>query len=776
MVRPLLALALVCPAVAHAQAEAPGSAPPPPASAASPVSAPPLLSGLVMNDQGQPVAGARLFTDDARFEAYSLADGTFSFEQILPGELVLLVEDADHALVTQRVTLLPDTPLFLRFELRALKKAEKQAAKKAKASVVVTGRRERSLTRYVLEKEALRTVPGSFGDPLRAIQNLPGINRPPYVLGVLLVRGTGPGDSAVFVDGHEVPLLYHFLGGPSVLPPDIIDRIDYLPGNFSARYGRAIGGIVDVATKPGAADHWQGTGDIDLFDAGVYVTGPIAERTTLAVAARRSYIDGVLRGAAALTTDEAATVLPVYYDYQLRLDHKVSKDHRVSLVVFGSQDDLTVVGEPGGTGPDAGLGASIGFHRIKGEWDARLTPDAKLTVSPVVGVDRTTFTLDELNIDGTVLEYALRADLRLRLSDDYVLNTGADVLGRVATLSADLPVRTPAYRTYPGSGFGDREAESLSRDVALTAYATYVEGELNPFDGPFTLVPGLRFDGYRFFGEDRFSIDPRLNVRVAVHDQVTLKAGAGLFSQAPTEFRLDPEFGNPKLDLEWAEHYAVGFESRPEEALTFETTLFLARRHDLSVRADDEAESTNGGLTPARFLSKGRGRSYGLEMLLRHDLTASVYGWISYTLMRSEESSGPGSPYVAFPLDQTHNVNAVMSWKLPNRWEVGARLRFVSGNPDTPITGGVKSADSGGYAPVSGAENSQRQSLFHQFDVRAEKTWVFDAWDLSFYLDVQNIENAMNAEFTTWDYRFRESAPVPGLPILPTFGLRGVVR
>jgi hypothetical protein len=144
--------------------------------------------------------------------------------------------------------------------------------------------------------------------------------------------------------------------------------------------------------------------------------------------------------------------------------------------------------------------------------------------------------------------------------------------------------------------------------------------------------------------------------------------------------------------------------------------------------------------------------------------------------MRSEESSGPGSPYVAFPLDQTHNVNAVMSWKLPNRWEVGARLRFVSGNPDTPITGGVKSADSGGYAPVSGAENSQRQSLFHQFDVRAEKTWVFDAWDLSFYLDVQNIENAMNAEFTTWDYRFRESAPVPGLPILPTFGLRGVVR
>jgi len=58
-------------------------------------------------------------------------------------------------------------------------------------------------------------------------------------------------------------------------------------------------------------------------------------------------------------------------------------------------------------------------------------------------------------------------------------------------------------------------------------------------------------------------------------------------------------------------------------------------------------------------------------------------------------------------------------------------------------------------------------------DVRAEKLWTFESWRLSVYLDVQNIYNASNPEATLWDYRYRESAPLRGLPLLPTFGLKG---
>src|SRR5690606_11275830 len=83
---------------------------------------------------------------------------------------------------------------------------------------VVEGEREiLEVTRRTLQRRQLTTVPGTFGDPIRVVQNLPGLARSPFVTGFLLIRGSNPDDSGVFIDGHRVPLLFHFLGGPSIL-------------------------------------------------------------------------------------------------------------------------------------------------------------------------------------------------------------------------------------------------------------------------------------------------------------------------------------------------------------------------------------------------------------------------------------------------------------------------------------------------------------------------------------------------------------------------------
>jgi hypothetical protein len=63
--------------------------------------------------------------------------------------------------------------------------------------------------------------------------------------------------------------------------------------------------------------------------------------------------------------------------------------------------------------------------------------------------------------------------------------------------------------------------------------------------------------------------------------------------------------------------------------------------------------------------------------------------------------------------------------------------------------------------------------VFHQVDVRVERSWLFERWSLGLYLDIQNLFNAKNVEATEWDYRYRESAPVTGVPFLPTIGIRG---
>ena len=718
------------------------------------------------------VAGATVGVAKAGLETIADAAGHFTLDGVPAGTYSVVATSPDHRRASREVKLAAGEEVTLELSLEPLISSPYE--------VVIKGERETtSLTRRTLHHEQLRSVPGTFGDPIRVVQNLPGVARAPYILGVLLIRGSSPGDSAVMVDGHEVPLLFHFAGGPSMLPPEVLNRIDFFPGNFTVRYGRAIGGIVDVETRVPDPNAWHGSIDMDLFDTAVFVEGPINEQTSMSAGLRRSYIDAVIQGADTFTDEDIAVVLPVYYDYQARADHRFTKDHRLALLVFGSEDALTVVGTPGqNTSGDDSIDLRIGFHRLKADWRAKLGDSVEWSLSPVVGLDKTVFNAGEVNADADVLEWALRWDVRAQLAKDLVLRTGIDSLGRYVTLTADIPLRIANYRPYPGSNPGDRETSSLSREIGLNAYGVYAESEWNIAGGPLTLITGVRGDHYRYFDEQRWFADPRANVRYALNDAWVLKAGAGIFSQAPPEWRLDEEFGNPDLELEWAEHYGVGVEWQFSEAISFDVQGFLNLRHDLAERADTpEVEGDGGGTESAdvqfdRFQNIGEGRVYGVEFLARHEVTKAFYAWVAYTLSRSEQRL-PGEDYEVTNFDQTHILNAVASYKFGAGWEAGLRFRLVSGNVTTPVVGSTFDGDWGQYRQLEGAENSARQPLFNQLDLRGEKTWFNRGWQISAFVDVQNVYNAENPEFTAYDYRFRTSAPVRGLPVFPSFGVKG---
>jgi hypothetical protein len=106
-------------------------------------------------------------------------------------------------------------------------------------------------------------------------------------------------------------------------------------------------------------------------------------------------------------------------------------------------------------------------------------------------------------------------------------------------------------------------------------------------------------------------------------------------------------------------------------------------------------------------------------------------------------------------------------------WEIGAVLRFVSGNPETPVVGSFLNTNTNTYTPVYGRVNSARAPAFNRLDVRFQKTWKFDAWKLAAYLDIQNTYNAKNVESTSYSYDYRQRSNVRGLPIIPIIGLRG---
>jgi hypothetical protein len=174
------------------------------------------------------------------------------------------------------------------------------------------------------------------------------------------------------------------------------------------------------------------------------------------------------------------------------------------------------------------------------------------------------------------------------------------------------------------------------------------------------------------------------------------------------------------------------------------------------------------------FTNDGIGRAYGAEILVKRDLSRRLYGWIAYTLSRSERASPfQRGGWAPFSSDQTHILTALTGWKVRDGWEVGARFRYTTGNPLTPVQGSVYDSDADVFVPLEGAPASGRIPPFHQLDLRVDRRWEFRSWSLTTYVDVQNVYVRENAEGVRYDYDYDRRFYVTGLPLLPSIGLRG---
>ncbi|MFY0580100.1 TonB-dependent receptor plug domain-containing protein [Cystobacter fuscus] len=292
-----------------------------------------------------------------------------------------------------------------------------------------------------------------------------------------------------------------------------------------------------------------------------------------------------------------------------------------------------------------------------------------------------------------------------------------------------------------------------------------------------TLTPGLRASAARVYGQSRSAFDPRLWVRFQPTEKTALKGSVGLYSQPPEAFNLDPApLGNPNLLHERAFQTSLGVEQQLTDIISVDVTGYFNRRYDLVVSPGNTVQNEDGSLTRYPYSNQGLGRAYGLEVLLRHAVTRDFFGWLAYTLNRSEQRRAGGDEYRLTTFDQTHILTAVASYRLP--WwglELGARMRYVTGRPTTPLQHLFDryDVDRNRYYGSYGETDSARFKPFQQLDLRLDKNWVFQRWTLNAYIDVQNVYNASNVEATFYDYRYREQFEVPGIPILPVIGVKG---
>ncbi|HXK19092.1 MAG TPA: Plug domain-containing protein, partial [Polyangiaceae bacterium] len=109
-----------------------------------------------------------------------------------------------------------------------------------------------------LSRAQARELPGAFGDPLRAVDSLPGVVPTISGLPIFFIRGAPPASIGYVVDGVEVPLLYHAFLGPSVLHPGSLSGVVLQSAPADVRYGGSAGAvIVAEPSLPSATAHGE---------------------------------------------------------------------------------------------------------------------------------------------------------------------------------------------------------------------------------------------------------------------------------------------------------------------------------------------------------------------------------------------------------------------------------------------------------------------------------------------------------------------------------------
>ncbi len=657
-------------------------------------------------------------------------------------------------------------------------------------NIVVHGQKEQEeeVSERTLTQNEVQMVPGFGGDAVKVIESLPGVARASILSGQIVIRGSSTGDSHFYIDGVTLPTLFHFGGVTSTYNSEALQAVDYYPGGFGTRYGDALGGVVDLTGRKPKTDRVHGYVDVNLFDAGFLFEGPLADNVSFMVTGRRSYIANVVDW---FINDVAKislpfTVVPYYYDFVARLDADLSKSNHVYVTLFGSEDNLQLIAssERGGSNQISSNTSEISdlsyFTMGIAGWQWTISDKVKSDMHfALCRLSQQESIAGFTNVNGNALAKYLRDEFTFAASNALTWHTGVDI--QVIPYNLDL-----AYFNNKGVLVSDTAHDNLG------PYGVYGFVDWKPIP-KLTLTPGIRYDYYpelhyngpiipEFWNYDSWDDKGlsgvpslRLAARYALDSRQTVKASAGSYNETPQPLlqSILPELGNPDLGAQLGSQYVVGYERKISPLISADLEAYYNRQWDDATRPPDVDTSVPG------YVGNGRAQMHGLELLLKHDQGKRFFGWIAYSLSRSERWSYTENQWVLYNEDQTNNLQLIGSYKVTPTQIAGVRFQYVTGDPTTPIYGSqLYDATSRTFIPTMGPANSSRMPPYIDLDLRYDKKFIYAVWQWSIYIDVSHVENWFGKGYHSpelneyeWNYNYTEKNVFSDIT-RPAFGVR----
>ncbi len=704
-----------------------------------------------------PIPFATIFVLNANKGATTDENGNFALTELTPGLYDLRASFLGYRDATRfEIQVTNARPVFVEFQLEEQSEGLQEVVVKASAFKKTE---ESPLSLRTIGVAEIQRNPGANRDISKVVQTLPGVTTSASFRNDLIIRGGAPNENRFYLDDVEVPNINHFAtqgssGGPvGLINVNFIREVDFYSGAFPANRGNTLSSVFNFNQTDGRSDRTGATFMLGASDAGLTLDGPIGEKTTYLLSARRSYLQFLFRAL-------ELPFLPTYNDFQAKVKHKFDQKNELYFVGLGAIDQFELNTDANKTEEQQYLldnlpvspqwnytnGLVYKHYGDHGYWTVVLSRNMLNNEAEKY------FRNDASTENNLVLRYRSQ-EIENKLRIENTLRTGSYKFNYGAGYERVKYNNRTFNRVFTSSG---AQTVDYASEFSMGKYALFGQLSRN-YKGERLIVSlGFRLDGNSYSDEmnnplKQFS--PRFSLAYAFSDAVSFNFNTGRFFQLPPYtilgYQENGTFINKanRIGFIRADHVVAGlaWNTASNSRISLETYFKQYANYPFLLRDSLTLANLGGdfgiiGNEPA--VSRSAGRAYGLELLFQQRLFKGFYGIASYTLGWSEFEDKNGN-YVPSSWDARHIANLALGKKFGKNWEAGINWRFQSALPYTPFSDAsalVANWDVNARGiPDYSRLNTLRANASNTLDLRIDKRWYFKRWSLNLYLDIENL-------------------------------------
>lgn len=729
------------------------------------------LKGIVVDSKTkESLIGTNVFVPNTSFGASTNMNGEFEIKNLPVGSYVVTFSYIGYETVTK-------TDVIVRSDRITTLNAElSESVIQSKEVVVTSGYFNndeiQSVSSVEFNQEEIRRAPGAAGDISRMIAILPSVSQVADNTNDLMVRGGSPFENGFFVDNIQIPNINHFPvqgatgGAIGILNVNFIEDAKFSAGGFNSTFGNKLSSITEIKFREGNRDVFYSQLDFNLGGFGGSIEGPFTNKKgSYLLSAKRSYLDLIV---GAIGTGAA----PRYGDFQGKVVYDMDQNNKLTLLnIFGNSifkidseqsndNGSNLYGYTEANQNSVGLNwqwlwqngysntsISYSFLKTENKWNESETVIRK----------------KEDNYEGAV---------RFRNVNYWKLSNSSDF-----EFGFDLENEFADNQIFFGSytnRFGNKvEEKRIENNLSKLRAGLFFNHTWNITEY-LKLAWGIRGDYYNL--SKQFVVSPRISLAYKLNDLTTLNFSYGKYYQSLPLYLLAQNESNKELVNPNAAHLIVGLDYMLTEStkLTFEVyrkdyeNFPLDLNDPFSFLIDDGRTSNLFG-NYGKLISSGKAYTQGIELLIQKKLAEDFYGIVSASLFKSRYQDFYGN-WRDRLYDNQFLLGVVGGYKPNKNWEFSIRWNIAGGIPFTPFD--IEKSTQMNLGIINKEKiNSERYPVYHNLNLRVDRSFYFNSTTLVVYLNIMNVYNRKNVATYLWNEVKNEPKAMYQWGLIPILGL-----